>query len=423
MHLEKYSLGVGDRFGRQGQAQLRAIIRARDPGFLVIPVWNKSYREHEIIGTTPCDVREEADCAVQSLGWKDAYHVDADHIGMQNVGAFLSSSDFFTLDVANFKGKTAPVEEIDSFVRRHEDLIGRLELQGIQNPLFIDQDSMRKVASRYLCAIQEAGRIYRHILAFKGEGLFIAEISMDETDEPQSPLDMVLILAMVADEGIHAQTIAPKFTGRFNKGIDYVGDPNRFEEEFRSDLAVIEYAIERFGLPKNLKMSVHSGSDKFSIYPSISKALYDFNAGLHLKTAGTTWLEELIGLALSGSEGLCVVREIYTNALGRFDELCAPYAPVISIDSTRLPRAEEVMDWSGEEYAAALRHDPDCLEYNLHFRQMLHVSYKVAAEMGRRYLDALSAFEEVVGQNVEANLFKRHIRRVFRYQMDCSEWQ
>ncbi len=89
---------------------------------------------------------------------------------------------------------------------------------------------------------------------------------MDETDTPQTPQELLLILTVLADEGVPVQTIAPKFTGRFNKGVDYVGDVAQFENEFRDDLAVIAYAVKKFRLPANLKLSVHSGSDKFSLY-------------------------------------------------------------------------------------------------------------------------------------------------------------
>ncbi len=118
----------------------------------------------------------------------------------------------------------------------------------------------------------------------------------------QTPPELLIILAALADEKIRLQTIAPKFTGRFNKGVDYVGDLGQFEREFNDDLAVIAHAVTAYGLPKNLKLSVHSGSDKFSLYPIIRKALQRTGAGVHVKTAGTTWLEELIGLCEAGGE-------------------------------------------------------------------------------------------------------------------------
>jgi hypothetical protein len=123
---------------------------------------------------------------------------------------------------------------------------------------------------------------------------------MDETDYPQTPVELLIILAAIADEKIPIQTIAPKFTGRFNKGVDYVGDVVQFTREFNEDLAAIAFAITTYGLPENLKLSVHSGSDKFSIYKAIHDAVKKFDAGVHLKTAGTTWLEEYCQRGLFG---------------------------------------------------------------------------------------------------------------------------
>ena len=265
----------------------------------------------------------------------------------------------------------------------------------------------------YLLAVQEAGKLYRHIEAKKGAGTFVTEVSMDETDLPQTPLEMFFILAAIADERIPAQTIAPKFTGRFNKGVDYVGDVAKFAREFEDDLCVIAFAIKEFGLPDNLKLSVHSGSYKFSLYGPIRKAIRKHGAGLHLKTAGTTWLEECIGLAQAGGDGLQIAREIYRKAHGRFDELCGPYATVIDIDRAKLPTPDEVERWSGDQYVKALRHDLSCREFNPNFRQLLHVGYKVAAEMGARYLQALETHEPVIAGNVMQNIYDRHLQQLF----------
>ena len=413
MNLEKYSFGIGDRFGHQGKAQLQAIIKAKQAGIDITPVWNKSHREHTIIGTAPGDVRAEADAAVKALGWGGSYCVDADHIGLKNVDLFIDSSDFFTLDVADFIGEAADEAAINAFVEKHKNLVGSVTIPGIDEALNITAEQIKAIAAKTLLAVSEAGKIYRHIAAAKGAGNFITEVSMDETDQPQTPVEMLFILAAIADEGIPAQTIAPKFTGRFNKGVDYVGDVAQFGKEFEEDLAVIAFAVKEFGLPKELKLSVHSGSDKFSIYGPINKALKKFGAGLHLKTAGTTWLEELIGLALAGGEGLSIAKKVYANALGRFDELCGPYATVIDIDTSKLPSPETVEKWSGEQYADALRHDQSCASYNPNFRQLLHVGYKVAAEMGDEFLDALKRYEETIAQNVTQNIFERHIKPIF----------
>ena len=230
---------------------------------------------------------------------------------------------------------------------------------------------------------------------------------------PHPPPEVWIILAAVADEGVRLQTIAPKFTGRFNKGVDYVGDLAQFEKEFNDDLAVITHAIMAYGLPENLKLSVHSGSDKFSIYPIMGDALRRTGAGVHVKTAGTTWLEEWIGLAEAGGEGLTLAKEIYAKALENVDALCEPYASVIDIDSDKLPTAEKVAGWSGDQYANALRHVQEHPEFNQHLRQLLHIAFKLAAKEGARYTDLLKANSEVVGKNVTEHLYDRHFKRLF----------
>ncbi|MBN1866008.1 hypothetical protein JW916_01830 [Candidatus Sumerlaeota bacterium] len=413
MALEKFSMGVGDRFGRQGKAQLAAFKLAKESGVDIVPVWNKSHREHTIVKTTPDAVRAEADEAVRAGDWKGPYHVDADHIGLKNVDLFIASSDFFTLDVADFIDEAPETADLDAFVKKQSKYLGYLEIPGIDQEFEVSRTWLEQIGRRFLLAVKEAGKIYRHVLSAKGSDDFITEVSVDESKAPQTPVEMFFILAMVADEGIPAQTIAPKFTGRFNKGVDYAGDIKQFAKEFDEDVAVISFAVREFGLPANLKLSVHSGSDKFSIYKPIRETLQRTGAGLHLKTAGTTWLEEIIGLAEAGGDGLAIAKEVYRTAFGRFDELCAPYAPVIDIDKRALPSAETVDKWTSEQFTHALRHDLACEHYNSNVRQLLHVGYKVAAEMGARYLDALDAHEAIVARNVLENIYERHMKRVF----------
>ena len=411
--LEKYSFGIGDRFGHQGKGQLQAIINAKSDGLNITPVWNKSHREHSIIHTAPADVRKEADQAVKALGFNGPYYVDADHIALENVDLFIDSSDFFTLDVADFIGQAADEDDVNAFIEKHKKYIGSLTIPGIDGTLDVSDEQLRTIARKFLLAVKEAGKIDRHIESAKGTGSFITEVSMDETDQPQTPIEMLFILAAVADEGIAAATIAPKFTGRFNKGVDYVGDTARFAKEFEEDLAIIAFAVKEFGLPEMLKLSVHSGSDKFSIYAPMNKALKKFDAGLHIKTAGTTWLEELIGLARGGDDGLAIARQIYAEALSRFDELCAPYATVIDIDREKLPTPDVVSQWNSDEFANALRHDQACAQYDPNLRQLLHVAYKIAAEMGDDFVGALKKHEQIIAQNVTENIYERHIKPIF----------
>jgi tagaturonate epimerase len=411
--LPKYSLGTGDRFAHQAKAQLTACIKALDAGLEIIPVWNKSNREHTIIGSEPTSTRVAADAAVKELNWKLPYFLDADHIGLATVDRFISVCDFYTIDVADFIGKPATTEDIEAFVRAHRNLIGTLKLRGIEDEISITEDDLRQTATKFLHVVKIAGDVYRKTASVKGEGNFIPEISMDETDRAQSPVELLIILAAVASEGIPIQTIAPKFSGRFNKGVDYVGNVAQFEHEFSLDVAAIAYAVATFGLPANLKLSVHSGSDKFSIYPAIHATLKKFNAGVHLKTAGTTWLEELIGLAESGGEALALAKEIYAEAFAHREELCAPYATVIDIDPAKLPTPETVNAWTSSQYTGALRHVQSNPAYNPSLRQLLHVGFKVAAKMGQRYLDLLEANEPIIAKNVTENLYDRHIVPVF----------
>ena len=411
MILEKYTIGVGDRFAHQARAQLQACVKLAENGIDVIPVWNKSNREHNFIGSEPQSVFAAAQSAVAALGWDKGWHVDADHINMDTVDKYLDCSDFFTIDVADSIGQAPEGDAVSAFVASHPELIGSVSIAGINEPIEITREYVEEVAGKYLSAVAEAAKIYRHIESKKDE--FIAEVSMDETDAPQTPPELLIILAALADEGVRLQTIAPKFTGRFNKGVDYVGDLAQFEKEFNDDLAVIAHAIAKYGLPENLKLSVHSGSDKFSIYPIIGNAIRRTGAGVHVKTAGTTWLEELIGLAEAGGEGLALSKEIYAKALENVDALCEPYASVIDIDSAKLPSAEQVNGWTGDQYSNALRHVQEHPEFNQHFRQLLHIAFKLAAKEGARYTDLLKANAEVVGKNVTENLYDRHFKRLF----------
>jgi hypothetical protein len=413
LSLEKFTIGVGDRFAHQGKAQLRACQMLAHDGVDVSPVWNKSNREHSFIGSEPSSVLNAAREAVIGLGWTKGWHVDADHIRLETVDRFIPHSDFFTIDVADSIGQPAAPEAVQAFVERHPELIGAISIPKIESPFQTTRAEIERIAGKFLLAVQDAGKIYRYIAEQKGAGRFIAEVSMDETDTPQTPPELLVILAAIADEGIPVQTVAPKFTGRFNKGVDYVGDLVQFEKEFHDDLAVIAYAIERYGLPANLKLSVHSGSDKFSLYPIIRRTLLKFGAGVHVKTAGTTWLEELIGLAEAGGEALALAKEIYAYSIAHVDELTIPYASVIDIDRAKLPSAEEVNAWTSDQYTGALRHDQQHPLFNSSLRQLLHVAFKLAAKQGDRYLNLLKANEDVVGRNVTENLYERHLKPLF----------
>lgn len=413
LEIEKLTFGVGDRFAHQASAQLRAFQKLLDDGISVTPVWNKSNREHTFVGSEPQSVLAAAKAAIEKAGWKRPWHIDADHINLATVDKFIPTSDFFTIDVADAIGKPASANDLSAFVNRHPELVGQLSFPGLSEPLSVSRADVQRIAGRYLAAVQQAGAIYRHIANLKGEDNMITEVSMDETDTPQTPSELLVILAAMADEKIPVQTVAPKFTGRFNKGVDYVGDLPQFKREFDDDIAVINHAIQSYGLPATLKLSVHSGSDKFSLYPIIRQSLQRTGAGLHLKTAGTTWLEELIGLAEAGGDGLLVAKEIYEYAFEHVEEFCAPYASVIDIAEDKLPDPAAVKDWSGNKFAETIRHVPNNSNFNANMRQLLHVSFKVAAKKGSVYTDLLKANEAIVAEQVTKNIYDRHLRPLF----------
>lgn len=413
MNLEKYSIGIGDRFAHEGIAQLRAIVKANGYGLNISPVWNKSNREHRTVGSKPAEVRKEADTAVAALGFTGKYFVDADHINLNTVSPYVETADFFTLDVADSIGEPSTAEEVQDFVDTCGKYSGELSIPGIEQPFAVKEEQLSEIGAKFLAPARQAAEIYKFIEASKGKGNFITEVSMDEVETPQTPIELFFILKLLAHFGVPIQTIAPKFTGRFNKGVDYQGDIGQFTKEFENDILVLDFAIKEFGLPEDLKLSIHSGSDKFSIYPIMGQIVKKYDKGLHVKTAGTTWLEEVIGLAMAGGQGLDLAKTVYFSSLRRQKELCAPYSDVIDIDSSKLPTVEEVKGWDGEKFVNTLRHIPDHQDYNSNFRQLIHVGYKMAAGLGDTFTDLLEQHSEIIGACVEENIFERHLKRLF----------
>jgi tagaturonate epimerase len=413
--LEKYSIGLGDRFGHQGSAQLKAIIAAAEKGIEITPVWNKSNREHAIIGTVPADVRTEANMVTGKAAYTKPYFVDADHINLGTVDPFIECSDFFTIDVAAYIDKSPEKDEEAYFLNNISKYKDVLTIPGTSLAINTPDQYLQRLAGKYLFAAKKAAEIYRKIEGQKGKGSFITEVSMDEVTEAQTPADLFFILKMLAYEGIPVNSIAPKFSGRFNKGVDYVGDPLLFAREFEQYLQIIEYAVSEFGLPEDLKISIHSGSDKFSLYPHIGRILSKTGKGVHIKTAGTTWLEEVIGLSESGSEALEFTKEIYSEALGRMDELCLPYSDVINIRKSSLPSPAVVAGWSGAKFANSLRHVEGNPDYNPDMRQLIHVAYKLAAIKLNTFYALLEKNAEAISECVFENMYDRHIRRLFDF--------
>ncbi|HBK58606.1 MAG TPA: hypothetical protein DDZ37_04550 [Spirochaetaceae bacterium] len=405
MQLSRFSIGTGDRFGLEGEAQIAAFEELRAHGGEADIVWNKSNREHLIIGSSPADQAARAAAAIQRTGWDGPWFVDADHISLKTVDWFLPHCNFFTIDVAETIGKKVSAAARAAYLEHARFLLD----EGAAS-VAVSQLDIETVADKFLAAVQEAGTTYRYIAAKKPKNSFVVELSMDETDIPQTPAQVAAILVAVAAEDIPLATFAPRFPGKFLKGIDYVGDVAAFLSAFEAETKIVLWAVDRLGLPKGFKLSVHTGSDKFRLYRGIHEIVARLGAGVHLKTAGTTWLEEIVGLAEAGGDGLALAKRVYQAAYARIDELVAPYANVVEIDKARLPRPEEVAAWDSATFVQALRHEPGSSTMQPDMRQLMHVGFKIVAEMGREFSDTVLQHRGSVARNVQRNLYERHLR-------------
>jgi len=413
MLLEKYSFGTGDRFGRAGQAQLAAIMEMNRLGVPVVPVWNKSYREHSLIGSVPASTAASAAGAVAAAGYKGSYYLDADHVSFDTLDRFIPHCNFFTLDVAKYIGMEPDETGIREFLHLMRHYKGDFKLPVTGGIFRVTDEYLYDVARKYLKAISEVGKMFRFLCQVKDVGRFITEVSVDESEEEQGPVDLFFILAMLRMFDVDVQTLAPRFPGLFAKGIDYIGDREEFALAFEQDVAIVQLARQEFRLPGSLKLSIHSGSDKFSLYPVIGSIIRKYDAGIHLKTAGTTWLEEVAGLAQAGGEALEMAKEIYCRSLERTVELAAPYAGLLYFEPGLLPTVTEVMKWTSVQFTGAITHDTSNPAYDLHFRQLIHIGYRIAAAMGDDFLQALDRNRKVVAERVTFNLLERHMKPLF----------
>ena len=407
--LGRFSFGTGDRFGKEGKAQLNAILKIQEDGIPVTPVWNKSNREHETVNTKPKSVLEEAKNAIKALNFTQDYFIDADHIDKDTVDPFLENSNFFTIDVAEFIGEQSISEDIVGFKKFFQQYLSSFNIEGIDAKIDISEADFQEMTKTFLFAMKKASEVYFYIKS-KKEEKFFTEVSIDEVENPQTPTELFFVLAALAFYKVPVNTIAPKFTGNFYKGIDYEGDLDQFSKEFEDDLCVLKFVKSEFDMPKELKLSVHSGSDKFSIYPIINKLIKKHDSGLHVKTAGTTWLEEAIGLAESGEEAFKFIQNLYNEALDRYEDLTENYTEVLNIKKEKLPQKSAFEN--GAAFASALRHDQKNENYNPHFRQLMHCAYKIAGEKDEFY-SLLDSCRDKIEENVTLNLYERHLKPLY----------
>ncbi len=374
----KTSAGMGDRMGIATPGHVRAV-RGMDGA--VAPIFaQQSIREMRRTGRSPQQVLDDATWGMFEEGWRAGAGADADHLKtfLDINACFEAGFTFFTFDPGEYVDpdrQTADkktLEEKLAAIPAHlqpgaTGLVGKsMEIEG--HRLYLSKEAVTRAVVKYGRAIEHIVKMYDHLQYVSGYLPFEVEISMDETELPTSPAEHVYIASELNRLGVKWVSFAPRFIGQFEKGVEYIGDL----VAFRADIAVHAAIARRFG---PYKLSLHSGSDKFSIYPILVEA----TRGLaHLKTAGTSYLEALRTVAAIEPEFLL---EIYSFARQHFEADRQSYH--LSADLARAPRPEEVKD------AAALLEQLDA-------RQILHVTFgsvltEKTGQGGRRFYDRLMA--------------------------------
>ena len=376
----KPSFGFGDRLGLAGNGHVRA---ARKGPYA--PVFaQQSAREIARTRRTPEETLAAAREAVQKERWGEPWGADADHLKTRgDVFQWAKAGyTFFTID---------PSEEVDKppspeAVKMYESLYLGTTRELDEFAVTFDRESLSKAVRKYGRALDRAEQTARWIAEAAPEHEI--EISVDETDEPTTPLEHLFIGLELKRRGVQIVSLAPRYVGSFEKGIDYKGCLKTFEASLRKHAA-----LARACGP--YKLSVHSGSDKFALYPIIGRVCGDL---LHVKTAGTSYLE---ALRVAARQNAPLFREIAEFALTRFETDRATYH--ISADLRRVPKPADLSETARE---TAFLDDNDG-------RQVLHVTFgSVLADPQNRFKDrlmeTLHAHAELHASLLEAHL-GRHI--------------
>jgi hypothetical protein len=400
------SAGMGDRIGLATPGHVRAV---RAFGGQIAPIFaQQSIREMKRTDRTPQEVMDDALWGIFEEGWRDGAGADADHLKTpSDIDACLACGyTLFTID---------PGDYVDNHADTADGTYLWMALQGL--PWTLIEDDYPSLVGRYACrsfdvegtqidfpeltilrAAAKYGRALGHItlmarhLAQAAGGRDVEmEVSVDETDTPTTHAEHLYIARELKRLGIHCVSLAPRYVGRFEKGIDYIGDPEAFE----ADIAVHAAIARQFG---PYKLSLHTGSDKFSIYPAVMRQTRGL---VHLKTAGTSYLE---ALRTAASVDPALFRDIYAFARTRFEDDRATY-----LTSARVERTPEPNSVPDDQLAQLLD--------NNDARQILHITFgSVLRDQGRdgypgfhdRLMGLLGRHREDYARNVEAH-FLRHL--------------
>jgi hypothetical protein len=404
------SAGFGDRLGLATSGHVRALRRVCQAEKAIAPIFaQQSVRENARTGRTPQEVMDDATWGVFEEGWRLPWGADADHLKTPaDVEDFAAAGfTFFTIDPGDHvddEAHTASSGALEGKLQTLpweilEDTLRDLEARYLDRALALetgtetmDREQLWRAAAKYGKAIAHTVTMYRHILGRLGEGRFELEVSVDETENPTSVAEHIYIAGELGRLGVRWVSLAPRFVGEFEKGVDYIGDIELFEKEFARHAAV----AKRLG---PYKLSLHSGSDKFSIYPITARLTTAAHADgeeslVHLKTAGTSFLEALRTIAAVDPP---FFREILELARDHYEEDRATYHVSARLD--KVPAQTQLAD---EELVGLLD------DFNA--REVLHVTFgSVLASHGDRLRECLRRNHRVYGNGLAAH-FEKHLK-------------
>jgi hypothetical protein len=393
----KTSAGMGDRIGLATPGHVRAV---RATGSKIAPIFaQQSIREMARTNRTPQEVMDNATWGIFQEGWQESIGADADHLKTPaDIDACLAAGfTFFTIDPGAFvdnRAETNNLSELRELALAlpteiqfpKSGLLGKkFDLEGLQ--VTFSEAILLKSAVKYGQALLHVARMYHYLEKAAGAYPFELEVSVDETDQPTSHAEHVYIASELKRLGVRWISLAPRYVGRFEKGVDYIGSLETFDADFAGHAAI----ARQLG---PYKLSLHSGSDKFSVYPIAARLTHGL---VHLKTAGTSYLEALRTI---GAVDVDLFREIYTFARKRYEIDKTSYH--VSAQLGRAPLPEAVTDW------------PDLLN-QFDAREILHVTFgsvlteKTANGQKRfydRFMTTLNENREAYAANLEKHFIK-----------------
>ncbi len=391
------SAGLGDRLGLATPGHVRAV---RKVGGNIAPIFvQQSIRENSRTGRNPQQVLDDATWGMFQEGWQERSGADADHLKTVDDidSCFKYGYSFFTIDPGEYVDNRASSNDMNELYelssKLPEDMgVNASGLTGkkfkIENlSVIFDEITILKAAVKYGRAIEHVVKMYQHLKNIAGSFPFEFEVSVDETDQPTTHAEHVYIACELKRQGVEWISLAPRYLGSFEKGVDYIGDLDAFETDFAGHAAIARH----FG---PYKLSLHSGSDKFSIYSIANRLTHGL---VHLKTAGTSYLEALRTIASLEPE---FFREIYVFARDRYANDRLSYH--VSAEVNRTPLPSEIKHW------------PDLLD-QFDAREILHVTFgSVLTEKTSsheplfydRLMDILKTNPETYADNLERHFVK-----------------